>query len=237
MHAFTLEPVRGLEPARTDVHLERETPPALLLLDQRPMMRDCLARSIAAEWPQARIAALGFEALDTLAPDVALDACILSVDAAGIDLLAGVAEALPGTPCVVLSDEAGEAAVARAAALGAQAYFSTSAPLPVLVQGVRLVLVGGTAFPRPVALPAASPAAPAGRRGPTPSRFGNELFTPKELEVLGSLARGRPNKLIAHELSICETTVKVHLRHIFRKLGTTNRTHAALLAREMLETP
>ena len=46
-----------------------------------------------------------------------------------------------------------------------------------------------------------------------------------------------PNKLIAHELSICETTVKVHLRHIFRKLGTTNRTHAALLAREMLDVP
>ena len=67
------------------------------------------------------------------------------------------------------------------------------------------------------------------------SRFTAELFTPKELEVLGSLANGRPNKLIAHELLICETTVKVHLRHIFRKLGTTNRTHAALLAREMLD--
>ena len=53
--------------------------------------------------------------------------------------------------------------------------------------------------------------------------------------MLRSLATGRPNKLIAHELAICETTVKVHLRHIFRKLGTTNRTHAALLAREMLE--
>ena len=53
--------------------------------------------------------------------------------------------------------------------------------------------------------------------------------------MLRSLANGRPNKLIAYELLICETTVKVHLRHIFRKLGTTNRTHAALLAREMLE--
>jgi DNA-binding NarL/FixJ family response regulator len=34
---------------------------------------------------------------------------------------------------------------------------------------------------------------------------------------------------------MCETTVKVHLRHIFRKLGCTNRTHAALIARDMIE--
>lgn len=239
MQAFsTLEPVRRSESGRVDVRLEREASPALLLLDQRPMLRDCLARSIAAEWPQARIAALGFDALGTLAADATLDACILSVDAAGIELLQAVAAALPGTPCVVLSDEAGEAAVTRAAALGAQAYFSTSAPLPVLVQGVKLVLVGGTAFPRPVSLPPVPPAPSSTQAAEAPtafSRFGSELFTPKELEVLGSLARGRPNKLIAHELTICETTVKVHLRHIFRKLGTTNRTHAALLAREMLE--
>ena len=105
----------------------------------------------------------------------------------------------------------------------------------VLVQGIRLVLMGGTALPIPVATagtpPVPAPAAPVR----SPSRFSADLFTPKELEVLGSLASGRPNKLIAHELMICETTFKVHLRHIFRKLGTTNRTHAALLAREMLD--
>ena len=66
-----------------------------------------------------------------------------------------------------------------------------------------------------------------------PARAG--LFTPRELDVLRCLSVGKPNKLIAYELGMCETTVKVHLRHIFRKLGTTNRTHAALLAREMLE--
>jgi hypothetical protein len=53
--------------------------------------------------------------------------------------------------------------------------------------------------------------------------------------VVRALAAGRPNKLIAHGLDMCETTVKVHLRHVFRKLGCTNRTQAALLAREMLE--
>ena len=93
--------------------------------------------------------------------------------------------------------------------------------------------MGGTAMPvavRHMTLARPREAAPTGR-----SQFSAELFTPKELEVLRSLATGRPNKLIAHELAICETTVKVHLRHIFRKLGTTNRTHAALLALDMLD--
>lgn len=216
--------------------------PTLLLLDARPLVRECLARGLAAEWPEARIAALGFEALPELAAGEAaapVDVCLVSVDAAGIELLPAVAAALPATPLVVLSDErgGGTASVARAAALGARAYFSTAAALPVLAQGVRLVLVGGCAFPCPgsgAGVMGAAPAASA-RRPPPPSRFAAELFTPKEAEVLGCLARGRQNKLIAHELAICETTVKVHLRHIFRKLGTTNRTHAALLAREMLE--
>ena len=122
----------------------------------------------------------------------------------------------------------------QAAAKGARGYFSTAADLCVLVQGLRLVLLGGTAMPVAVAkAPDAMRVADAGTE--SVSRFSAELFTPKELEVLRSLATGRQNKLIAYELTICETTVKVHLRHIFRKLGTTNRTHAALLARELLE--
>ena len=149
-------------------------------------------------------------------------------------LVERVRAAFPQAALVVLSDDDAYADVAAAATQGARGFFSTAVDLAVLVQGIRLVLMGGTAMPIAVPPGRRPPdlreAAPAGR-----SQFSAELFTPKELEVLRSLASGRPNKLIAHELAICETTVKVHLRHIFRKLGTTNRTHAALLAREMLE--
>jgi DNA-binding NarL/FixJ family response regulator len=205
---------------------------SVLLVEGRPLVRDCLAHGIRAEWPQVQLATAGWDLSHAEIIGGAVDLCLVSLDAGGsLDL---VRDAFPEAALVVLSDVDGYAHVSRAAEQGARGYFSTAIDLAVLVQGIRLVLMGGTAMPvafhpRTTSI-AAREAAPAAL-----SRFSAELFTPKELEVLRSLATGRPNKLIAHELGICETTVKVHLRHIFRKLGTTNRTHAALLAREMLD--
>jgi DNA-binding NarL/FixJ family response regulator len=54
--------------------------------------------------------------------------------------------------------------------------------------------------------------------------------------VLGGLRQGLSNKQIARELGLCEPTIKVHVRHIMRKLGVTNRTQVALLS-ERLRSP
>jgi DNA-binding NarL/FixJ family response regulator len=158
------------------------------------------------------------------------------------------AERLPGVPVAVVRDAGDPSMVALAARRGARRFFSTGAPLRLLAQGVRFVLLGGTALPAAAlaevapaagvaptaASPSCAPEEPSGDRRET-SWSELDLLTPREAEVVRALAAGRPNKLIAHELGMCETTVKVHLRHVFRKLGCTNRTQAALLAREMVE--
>lgn len=53
-------------------------------------------------------------------------------------------------------------------------------------------------------------------------------LTAREQEVLEHLAKGASNKLIARELELAESTVKLHIHHIIRKLGVSNRTEAAV---------
>jgi DNA-binding NarL/FixJ family response regulator len=64
-------------------------------------------------------------------------------------------------------------------------------------------------------------------------RSGEEL-TPREQEVLGLLQQGLSNREISQTLWISESTVKVHIRHVFEKLGVRSRTEAALAAANYL---
>ena len=54
-------------------------------------------------------------------------------------------------------------------------------------------------------------------------------FSPRQLQVLKGLRQGKQNKIIAYELGMCESTVKVHIRHIMKKLNARNRTQVVLL--------
>jgi len=67
----------------------------------------------------------------------------------------------------------------------------------------------------PAAISASDPSAP---------------LSPREQEVLQEIARGASNKEIARTLNIAETTVKIHVQHILRKLGLTSRVQAAVFA-------
>ena len=78
--------------------------------------------------------------------------------------------------------------------------------------------------------PAASPAASQPGSTVAPAF---EALTPRELEVLGLLARGKSNPQIAQELVISRATAKTHVERIIRKLGVSDRTQAALRAIEL----
>jgi DNA-binding CsgD family transcriptional regulator len=57
-------------------------------------------------------------------------------------------------------------------------------------------------------------------------------FTERERQVLATLRRGLPNKIIASELDLSENTIKVHISHIMRKLNATNRTEAVVFSQQ-----
>ena len=76
----------------------------------------------------------------------------------------------------------------------------------------------------------AGPAALAGT--PSASEASIASLSPRELDILRGIARGASNKEIAREHGIAETTVKIHVQHVLRKLDVSSRVHAAVMAAE-----
>jgi len=140
---------------------------------------------------------------------------------------------LPDTPAVVLSDRDDIDEVNRALSEGVRGYIPTSVECEVAVAALRLVGAGGTFVPAD-ALRSATPKHDPGFEG---ERWGHShalALTPRELSVIDLLREGKPNKLIAAQLEMQESTVKVHVRNILKKLRAANRTHAASVANRLL---
>lgn len=144
-------------------------------------------------------------------------------------LMSGLKELFPGVPVAVLSDYEDAENVREAFNLGAQGYIPTSLAPRVAVEAVRLVCVGGTFAPAATLL-SQHDCRPASPREPL-----IEGFTQRQSQILDCLRRGMANKLIAYELNMCESTVKVHIRNIMKKLNATNRTQVAYLTRGYFE--
>jgi DNA-binding NarL/FixJ family response regulator len=61
------------------------------------------------------------------------------------------------------------------------------------------------------------------------------LFTARQAAVVEALRRGKENKIIAYELNMRESTVKMHIKNIMKKLKARNRTEVAFIANEIMQ--
>ena len=142
-------------------------------------------------------------------------------------------EAFAATPLVVLSDATGldPSVIKDLLAQGTSGFILTSnTGLQMMVSALAMVASGGTFVPREVLFHQTVEKQPATRDA---KRKGQ--LTAREVDVLQLLKQGKPNKLIAFELKLSEATVKVHIRNTMRKVGSTNRTHAAMHADKYME--
>jgi DNA-binding NarL/FixJ family response regulator len=137
--------------------------------------------------------------------------------------MAALKQAFAGAPLVVLSDTDQIECIQEAFERGARGYIpTTSTTLEIAVEVLRLVRAGGVFMPA-IGL-GSSPTKRESGTSPTP---GEHHFTPRQLAVLHHLRQGKANKIIAHELAMSESTVKVHVRNIMKKMKATNRTQVA----------
>jgi two-component system nitrate/nitrite response regulator NarL len=132
-----------------------------------------------------------------------------------------------GVRFVVLADSIDQASLTASYAAGAAGFLLHDISPEALYESLRLVMAGERVFPSDLA----SMLADWNWRARLQfTAAGGTGLSERETEIVRCLADGMPNKVIASALTITESTVKVHLKSILRKLGVTNRTQAAIWA-------
>jgi len=133
-------------------------------------------------------------------------------------------------PVVILSAVDSPNLMAEAFESGARGYILTeSTSVELAIEIIRLVKVGGTFVP-----PTRWFLQRANHQDTTPRGTTTQQFTPRQMAVLDHLKLGKANKVIAYELAMSESTVKVHIRNIMKKMKATNRTEVACRAQTFL---
>jgi len=210
----------------------------LVLLDERTLDRQCLAQCLTARGIGKEILAYGSigewkaEAGERRSAAVVmlnLGGRKVTDPAVGAEIAALVAEVQP-TPVAIMADSSDLVQVVKAFDFGAKAYVPSSTRLEVCVEAVNLVVAGGTFMPADSVLGMQKILTMEER---SPVRPLASVFTARQEEVVKALRRGKANKIIAHELNLRESTVKVHIRNIMKKLRATNRTEVAYKLNEM----
>jgi len=197
----------------------------VLIADDHGVVRDGLGRLISAldDMEVVGLAGDGEEALAGVRehdPDVVLmDLDMPRMD--GIEATRRIIAERPQTAVLVLTSFSDKPRILGALKAGAAGYLLKDVPADEVAAGIRSAARGEAPLD-----PRAARTMLAAQAEPDPL----ESLSDRERDVLVLLVEGLPNKLIARRLHITEKTVKSHLTRVFREIGVTDRTQAALWA-------
>jgi len=209
---------------------------SIVFIERRSLVRDCLVRALPALCPSYAI--LGFATTEEwvasddrhLRPDLVLLGGSDAASGAELDEQVGaIRQRAEASPLVLVSDREDATFILEAIRSGARGVIPTSLPVEVAVNAIRLVLAGGSFVPAAALMSARDEA-----ERPTSGAGAKSMFTGRQTAVIEALRLGKPNKIIAYELSMCESTVKVHVRNIMKRLKASNRTQVAYLYQSIL---
>jgi DNA-binding NarL/FixJ family response regulator len=205
----------------------------IAVIESRIFLRECIRRGLQSAFYLPIVACSTLSELELGQKDASVAIVILSLmeasNEAGAKTLSALSELLPRAPVIVLGGKNDVVLARTAFHHGAKGYIPCTLGFKIAVEAVRFVLAGGTYVPMDC-LPAANGPGAQASPAPPPSRG----VTARELSVLQALQQGRSNKVIAYNLNMCESTVKVHVRNLMKKMRAKNRTDLAVKAKTAL---
>lgn len=193
----------------------------VLVVDDHPVVRDGLKAIISSE-PDMEVVGdvgLGREAVSAYAqlhPSVVLMDLLLP-DISGVEAIRQILEDSPGALIVVLTTLDGDEEIYRALEAGARGYLLKDMVRRELIHAIRQVASGKRYIPSQIGSRIAE-------------NYPRLEMSSRELEILNMIAVGRKTKDIAFELSLSESTVAAHIKHILGKLKASDRAHAVTVA-------
>lgn len=214
-----------------------------MVVDDHTLFRRGLTALLAADERFAVVAEAGDASqAQRIAAEVQPDVILLDnhlPGVRGVDALPGLREAAPHAQVLMLTMSEDEGDLAAALRGGARGYLLKTADSEVLARAIERVAAGESTLSPEMAdklvsafqyqtgagdVQASTDEQPAASDDPLAA------LSPREREIVGAIAEGHSNKVIARDLGIAETTVKIHVQHILRKLGLSSRVQAAVMA-------
>jgi DNA-binding NarL/FixJ family response regulator len=189
----------------------------IMIVEDHFVVRVGLAAIINSQADMTTVAEAGngrqaVELFEQHQPDVTLmDLRIPGLD--GIEAIAAITRKFPRARIIVLTSFSGDEDIFRALQAGARGYLLKDVKGQELLNTIRAVHAGQRPLPPEIASRLAE-------------RIHRSELSPRELEILRLIAKGRSNKEIAIDLAISEGTVRVHASNIFSKLNCSDRAQA-----------
>jgi two-component system NarL family response regulator len=191
------------------------------LVDDHPVVREGLA-AVIGQQPDMSVVSEEGDGKAALAACLAKRPDVILLDIRlpgmhGVELIEALRKEWPDARILVLSSSEAEEEIYRALKAGASGYLFKKTPSPEILRSIREVARGRSQVPPDVAERLSQ-------------RLPRSSLSPREVEVLSRVARGKSNRDIATDLGIAESTVKNHVNNILMKLGVGDRAHAVAVA-------
>ena len=198
----------------------------IMIADDHDLVRDTIAAYLEAGEQFKVFTANNFDnAMAVMRETSEINLLILDYNMPGMNGLEGITRVkneYPDCKVALMSGVANKDVANSAMEQGADGFIPKSLPAASLVNAIKFILLGERYFPFDFA--------PAMSQGNASAEFSK--LSEREMQTLEQLCIGLSNKEIARNLDIQEVTVKLHVKNLLAKLGVSNRTQAALLAKD-----